>query len=115
GPPGRGGRPAVPLDHLVPRPGAEGRGGAGDRRPGSEGRLARPDRDRDCAARALRPGRGLPPRLLRAEPAPALLPDRDRPQGRQVPQGAPGAAQALSLLAYAITLCSPRSPGESKP
>ena len=71
----------------------------GDRRPGQQGHLASADRHRDRAARDVLPGRGVPPRLLRAEPAPALLPDHHRSQGRQVPQGTPRQAQAIARAA----------------
>jgi hypothetical protein len=62
----------------------------------AKGSLARPDRHRGRAAGTFLFGRGVPPGLLRAEPAPALLSDRDRAQGRQVPQTVSGAAQTVT-------------------
>ena len=84
---------------------ADGR--AGDRRPEAKGIWHAPIVTEVVPLETLLPGRGLPPGLLRAEPAPALLPDRDRAQGRQVPQGVPGAAQALARPSAKATESSP--------
>ena len=77
-------------------PGAGGEAPARDRRSRGQKNLGRADRHRGRAAREILSGRGLPPGLLRAEPAPALLPDRDRAQSGEVPQGAPGTAEAVA-------------------
>ena len=85
GPPGSRCRPPVPLGDLLCRRGAA-RGGRGlhgaDRARGRVRRAAR--RPRWSRWTGVLRGRGLSPRLRRAEPGPALYPRRGPAQGAEV-------------------------------
>ena len=57
-----------------------------------------PNRDRNPAIHQILPGRGLPPGILRQQRPATLLPDRDRSQGRQVPQALSGTVESIKLI-----------------
>ena len=65
--------------------------------------------DADRAADRLLSGRGRASRLLRAQPLERLLPGNRRAEGRQIPQGVQGPAEAAGRRIAAHFAREPRS------
>src|SRR5690606_9915259 len=96
--PSRGRRgDAVPLRHLLPLRRAAASRRRGDRPARGEREVELAHRDAGRAVQSLLPRGGLPSPLLRKEPAAAVLPDGDRPESGEVPQGSrPPVEEALN-------------------